>query len=216
MANSSPRNHLQSEVADLASHSRQLEQLTADRTAGEQQIAELETILAEQEAACRKWETAVALCDPWQRRHDLNVRIEAIGPTAQWPPNAVERMNRLRAHIRQARRTKRRAAIRRKKLSDALRSLKLNPVILRHSVRIEALLENESWIVALEQEIRQGEETVKKLTADRQLYQDRLATIACVTAPSDFTAANICRSNSIPASGDRCGALRRRSCKPND
>ncbi len=95
------RNRLQGEVADLVGLSRQLEHLTADRAAAEQQITELETALAEQETTCRKWETAVALCDPWQRRHDLNARIEAIGPAAQWPANAVDRMNRVLARIRQ-------------------------------------------------------------------------------------------------------------------
>ncbi len=63
----------------------------------------------------------------------------------------------------------------------------MNPVILPHSARIEALLENESWIVALEQEIRQGEETAKKLASDRQSHQDQLGLIVRVGAPSTAT-----------------------------
>jgi uncharacterized protein YhaN len=170
----SQRSRLHGEVLELSSFSQQLGQLVVERTAAEQQIAKLESVLVEQEAACRKWETVAAIHGPWQRRRDLIARLETFGPAAQWPPDAVSRMNRIAVRIQQSRRKKHRVANRHKALAHELRSIKPNPVLARQAVRIDALAENESWIMALEQEIRQAEETVKRLSADRQTQQDRL------------------------------------------
>jgi len=170
----SQRSRLHGEVGELSGFSRQLGQLVVERTAAEQQIAKLESVLVEQEAACRKGETVAAIHGPWQRRRDLIARLETFGPVAQWPPDAVSRMKRIAVLIQQSRRKKHRVANRHKALAHELRSIKPNPVLARQAVRIDALAENESWIMSLEQEIRQAEETVKRLSADRQTQQDRL------------------------------------------
>jgi uncharacterized protein YhaN len=172
------RDRLRTEVAELSNLSLQLEQLLAQRSAADQQITQLESALAEQDATHRTWETVAALHEPWQRRHKLNAQIETLGPAAQWPADAVGRMERLSAAAGRARRKKRRFAHRRKMLADELNQIKLNQPLWRQAARIEALAENETWIVSLEQEIQQAEETVKRLTAERLSQQDLLNSAA--------------------------------------
>ncbi|HTQ39604.1 MAG TPA: AAA family ATPase [Pirellulales bacterium] len=168
------RERLQEELAECSHLSHQLEQVVTERAAADHQIAQLESALIEQESHLRTCETAAAVHEPWHRRHALRARIEALGPAAQWPVDALQRMNRYQSAIRQARRKKRLFARRRKTLGEKLTQMKLSEPLWRQAARIEALIENETWIVSLEQEIRRAEETVQRLTAQRQAQQDRL------------------------------------------
>ncbi|HZZ26637.1 MAG TPA: AAA family ATPase [Pirellulales bacterium] len=170
----SERERLRTELAEFSKLSTELNQLIADRAATDQQIAQLEAAVDEQEVEHRTRETAAALMGPWQRRRALNAQIEALGSIAQWPADAPARMSRLLSGIHKTKREQRFVLRRRKLLSRNLAQLKLNRPLVRQSARIEALAENESWIVSLEKEIRQAEEAAKRLTAECQTPEKRL------------------------------------------
>jgi uncharacterized protein YhaN len=156
---------LKQEISELADSSGRYGQLLAERALSQQRTAQLEQTLATGEAECRTLEAAALVCDVWRRREELNAQIGACGAAADWPPDALARMDRLCRNIRRLKVNIGRLTAKCRRRRTEFSQIKLNDAIWRQSARIAALVENEPWIASLEQAIGQGELTVSQLTA---------------------------------------------------
>ena len=130
--------------------------------------------LKEREAEIRVLEAAVLVHDSWQRRELLDAQIAAAGSKAAWPADAVARIDRWTAAIRKGRRRQGQLARAIKRLRGEMAVIKPKAAVCDQAARIAALLENESWTVALEQEIGQSAAAVAQFNGNCQAIEKQL------------------------------------------
>ncbi|HEV3416045.1 MAG TPA: AAA family ATPase, partial [Pirellulales bacterium] len=152
------RDKLRGELDELSTLTARHWRLAGDRDRLAQEIARAEAEVAEAERETRVVELASSLEPKWQARAALDEQIAAVGPPSSLPPNALARMDRLKERLHGCRRALKRFSRRRKEQRDQLASLKINAPLWKQAPRILALAENESWIAAAEQQLRDAEE----------------------------------------------------------
>jgi uncharacterized protein YhaN len=157
------RDKLCEEIEDLAGATRQYWRLGAERDELAAAIAEAETEAERFDRHARTVELAHALAPKWDERSGLDQQLAAMGPLADFPGNALHRLQRIAGGIRRHRRRLRQINSRRRQRKTEAAGLTVRESLWRRGARIQALAENESWIASVEKELLAAEQTIGQL-----------------------------------------------------
>jgi uncharacterized protein YhaN len=165
---------LRTEIEELESVNRRWGHLVGERDQLHQEIIRLEEEANRTENAARTLDLALSLRDRWMQRASLDEQLVALGPQKVMPENAIERLDGLNARLQQ--REQRIAKLDRIK-DEAKReyaTLSVNEALWRQASRIEALKEQEPWIVQLQNQIREIEKEITDSEAELASEREQL------------------------------------------
>lgn len=160
------RARVRAQIGNDRSLTQRYSDLTSERERLDAEIARTRTEADELERTVRVLEAAVTVRESWQARDELDARLESTEPGDAVPREAVDKLDNIRNRLAALSRRQMRAKRRRKALRAEQATLDTNRLLLRHSARIEALVEQEGWFASLENQVRSLEE--QAAAADRQ------------------------------------------------
>ncbi|MBI2823627.1 MAG: AAA family ATPase [Planctomycetia bacterium] len=154
-----------------AAHGRQAADRYAElvRKRGElsARIATWDTEAANLERTARIVEVASSVHDKWQSRQAVDRDLAALRRGPEWDQAVFDRFEALGRARKRGKRRRRHLAAQLADNRQAIDALGLNPVLARHAGRIEAILEQEPWITALDAERHALAERIATREADR-------------------------------------------------
>lgn len=149
------RDRLRGEIEELRGLVHRHASLAGNLEDFEQQIGRRETERHDLQQALRTVELAVAVRETWRRRAQLNSELDDLPSLAPVPSDTVERLDRLNERLAARRRQAAEAARARRELKAEVSALGFNTRLARHAPRIEALMEQETWLATLENQVEQ-------------------------------------------------------------
>jgi uncharacterized protein YhaN len=168
---SADRDKLCEEIEELSHATSDYWRLGAERDALAVEIADAEAEVERVDRHARTLELAHALAPKWDELAIHDQQLAAMGPLANFPTDAPERMQRIAAGIRHHRRRLVQIKRRRRKLRADAAGLMVRESLWRLGPRIQALAENESWIASVEKELlgarQAADEFETRMSADR-------------------------------------------------
>jgi len=165
---------LRGELEELGKLTRRYGRLATQRSRLERETDRLEAENERLGQQARLVELAITLRERWARRVDLDAQLAALGPAAELPEGALERLDALCARIKRHR--ERGLALKREqqRLREELGRRDPNETLWRQAPRIEALLEQRTWIETLERQVAELESEVGQLDGDLASRRQRL------------------------------------------
>ncbi len=154
------RDTLQSEIDELATLNERYWQLSTEQTAADEAIQATEMSLAALTAQLHRIDAALSLRTPWRERALLEDKLVGFGVLADFPADALRRLELLLAALRKARQRRRRIKRRWLAAQSQRREIKINERLWRHAARIAALAEHEHWIATLDEQLRSAEQKI--------------------------------------------------------
>jgi uncharacterized protein YhaN len=109
--------------------------------------------------------------EPWRERKLVEEKLSAFGGLAEFPPDALRRLEMLLAGLRKARNRRSRIKRRWQAIVAKRRRIKVNERLWRQAARVAALAEHEHWIATLDEQLRSAEQNVAE--HERQLAAAR-------------------------------------------
>jgi len=168
------REKLRQEIEELGKSTRRYGRLAAEREQLQQEIARLEEENHRAERQARTVETAIAVRQRWMQRAALDDQLAALGPTADVPEDAVHRLDAINARLQKHAERSRQLQRRRAELRAEAAALGINESLWRQAPRIEALKEQEPWLIGLQGQIDELESGVAQLENDLAAEHQRL------------------------------------------
>lgn len=172
------REKICAEIDELAESTRCYWRLAAEREELCGQIAEAEAEVARLDRHARLLQLARDLARQWDERAALDQQLASLGPQTSVPPNALERMQRVRSRVRHHRRQLVQIKARRQQLKTAAAEIPIRDQLLQLGPRIEALAENQAWIASVEAELLDANRTVVQLASRLSAGLARLGIVA--------------------------------------
>ncbi|MGA2034274.1 MAG: AAA family ATPase, partial [Thermoguttaceae bacterium] len=168
------REKLRLESEELQASTRRYSRLAAERDQLQREAEHLEEEKNRAEYQAQVVELAIGLGDRWTRRDALRAELESLGPRVPLPEGALERFDAL--HARLEKRQHRLQVIQRQRqaLRGEATGLQVSEALVRHSARIEALQEHQSWIVTVQNQVSELEQEVAALVASGSAERQRL------------------------------------------
>jgi len=165
---------LRGELEELGKLTRRYGRLAAQRGQLERETARLEAENERLGQQARLVELAITLRERWARRADLDAQLAALGPAAELPEGSLERLDALTTRIKRHR--QRGLALKReqRRLREELGQQRLSETLWRQTPRIEALLEQRTWIETLERQVAELESEVGQLDGDLATRREQL------------------------------------------
>ena len=147
------REKLRSEIEELGGLTRRFGQLIAERSQIDGDLTRLEEEKNQAQLQLRVAELALVLRDRWLRRKAIQEQLAALGPLPPVPEGEIERLDALNARLKKHQRRIDNLQTRQEELATEASTLKINESLRRQSARIEALLEQETWLASLQTRI---------------------------------------------------------------
>ncbi|MGD0896494.1 MAG: AAA family ATPase [Thermoguttaceae bacterium] len=144
------REKLRQEIEELESLGSRYGRLAAQRSNLDRDVMRLEEERNAAQQQLHVIELAIGLRDRWIRRAALDGELSAMGPQPPMPPDGVRRLDVLAARFDRRREALERLDGQRKGLRREAAGLEVNAALARQAARIEALLEQEPWLAAVE------------------------------------------------------------------
>jgi uncharacterized protein YhaN len=164
------RETLRTEIDGLAMLNDRYWQLGAERDAADEAIRAAEASQAGASTELQKLDTALAVRELWQERASLEQKLAAYGRLGDFPEDALARYEQIVAGLQHMRLLRARLKKRWQKLRVKRKAIKVNEHLWRQAARISALAEHESWIAALDDQVRSAEHKVGE-------YEGQLAAV---------------------------------------
>jgi uncharacterized protein YhaN len=167
----SQREALRAELEELSTLHDRYWRLSVEQAAASEAIRTAEALLTTMDAEIEKLDAALAIREPWGERTLLDEKLATYGGLADFPADALRRLETVLAGLRKARR--RRARVKRRWQATRVqrRRIKVNERLWRQAARIAALAEHEPWIATLDEQLRAAEQNVAE--HERQLAAAR-------------------------------------------
>ncbi len=166
------RERLRQEIEEIGSINRRYAHLAAEQRGLHEEVSRLQEESNHTERLARVMDLALTLRDRWARRAALDDELSALAPAKGMPEDAVARLDAINARLAKHQRRLERLAQLRQEAKREFAALPVNEALSRQAVRIEALKEQEPWIVQLRTQIGelQGEaaQSEAALAAERQ------------------------------------------------
>ena len=165
------RDRLHAQIEELAGGGRRYWRLLAERNELGDEIARLEEDARRWDNEVQLIDLAVALGDRWGRRAQIDRELHNLGSEGSLPDGAIERFETIAAKMQ--RRADRIAALKAQfdETRAAARTIAVNDMLLRHAPRVEALREQEGWLVNLQTQVAALEEEIASL--EKKLAEQR-------------------------------------------
>jgi uncharacterized protein YhaN len=160
------RQRLQGELEELGQASVRYLSLSAERDRLDSEIGALEAEHNRWEQHARRVALAHGLSDRWQRRGALGTQLQTLSHVDSLPENGLQRFEEIEARLALYARRTRRLKRQRRQLRGQIAELKINESLCRHSMRIEALAEQQPWMTALQKQIAELENELLELEAE--------------------------------------------------
>ncbi|HUT13502.1 MAG TPA: AAA family ATPase [Thermoguttaceae bacterium] len=160
------REKLRREIEELGKSTRRYGRLAAEWEQLQREVTRLEEENNHAEHQARAVETAIAVRQRWVQRTALDDQLTALGPTADVPEDAVERLDAVNARLQKHAEHSQQLQRRRAELRSEASTLGINESLWRQAPRIEALKEQESWLAGLEGQIDELEKETAQLEKD--------------------------------------------------
>ncbi|MDO4558232.1 MAG: AAA family ATPase, partial [Planctomycetia bacterium] len=165
------RERLRSEIIEAGAPSRRFPELLSGRERLDREIAALESDLAHYREEERRHEAALSVRERWRKRSAIDQRIRNFPKIEELPFDAPDRISRYDSAIGERRRVLEEIGRQRSKLRTELAAMKLHASLQRNASKIEALVEQEPWIVSLAAQISELRTGIHEL--ETQLDQER-------------------------------------------
>ncbi len=149
----SQREKLRAEIEELGGLTRRFGNLMAQRSQIDGDLTQLEEEKNQAQLQLRTAELAIALCDRWLQRKAIQEQLAALGPLPPVPDGEIERLDAINARLKKHQHRIGHLQTRQEQLAAETSALKINESLRRQSARIEALLEQEAWLAALQTRI---------------------------------------------------------------
>jgi uncharacterized protein YhaN len=168
------REKLRAEIEELGGLTRRFGNLIAQRSQIDGDLNRLEEEKNQAQRQLRVAELALALHDRWLRRKTIQEQLSALGPLPPVPEGEIERLDALNARLKKHQHRIGRLQTRQEELTAEASALKINESLRLQSARIEALLEQEVWLVSLRTRLGEMDAEIadlqNELTAQWQLF----------------------------------------------
>ena len=160
------RQRIRRELDELGKLTRRYGRLADQRNQLDRETSRLEEENGRLDQQARLVELAITLRDRWARRAELDAQLAALGPAAELPEGALERLDALSSRIKRHR--DRGISLKRKRaqLREEIQGQQPNEALWRQAPRIEALLEQRTWIETLQRQTEELEAEVDQLDQD--------------------------------------------------
>ncbi|MEN6458443.1 MAG: AAA family ATPase [Thermoguttaceae bacterium] len=175
---------LRVEIQEVATIGHRYGHLATERNQLHGEIVLLEEEANRTEQLERTLEAALAVYDPWRQRAALDEQLAAFGPPKTMPEDAIARLDALVAATEKHQRHVDELTETRVRLRREFAGLTVNDALWRQTARIEALKEQEPWIVQLKDTLVGLEGTISKLGEELAGEAQRLGLCNSDTAPA--------------------------------
>ena len=173
------RARLRRESGRLAAGTRHYVRLAAQRDQLDHEVRSLEEEQLAVEQQARVVELATTLRDRWRHRGELDEQLSMLAPAAI-PEGAVERLDAIVSRLVKHEQRVAELATRRRRFKAEVDALAIHRGLWRQAARIEALVEQQSWIESLEQNIGELESEVASLEGTLRRERETLGFTADV------------------------------------
>lgn len=157
------RDRLISELDELALHSRRWSQLAVELREVDEQVDLLQLESKKIERRVRRVETAIQVKPIWQKRLDLEDQLRQYDGLYPLEPTAIADLDELNERIRNHQRERDVVRGQRQQLREEAQRLGINDVLVRNTHRIDALVEQQDWLEALQNQSAEMEAEAKQL-----------------------------------------------------
>jgi len=192
------RSRLRGELVELDSLGDAYARAWDSRRRLDRELEDLEREKRTVEAQTHALEAAVAAAPKWRSRAAIDAELVALGVAGAVPAGAMHRLEQVSRRIMKYRRRLKELAARRRRAQREAEAVVVSEALLRHAARIEAMGQQEGWILMLTGRV--GE-----LAAEARANQERLDALrrevgldtgpdAPVTPPGHSDAARLRRS----------------------
>ena len=164
------REKLRSEIESLGAVSRRFAHLAAERNELDAEVARCQEDVNRAERQLAMLELAAALRERWTQRASLDEQLASLGAAKPMPERAVARLDAIHAKLQKRQRGIEHAKAQRDALKSEFVELGIHEALWRQAARIEALKEQEPWIVQLQSQI--GEITAELTAVESQLGEE--------------------------------------------
>jgi len=157
------RDALATDISDLMDQNRRWSKIAVelDEIGGEVSVAREQ--LKQAERAARRVEVAIGLKPNWTERIKVDDRLATYMGLYPLPASAIDDLDELKGKIEEHRRQRDILRGQRKQLHQEADELGVNDILVRNGCRLDALAEQQEWIVSLERDTEQLEEDVERL-----------------------------------------------------
>lgn len=126
-------------------------------------------------ARARRLEVAINLKPLWTKRDKLDDQLERFVGLLQFEAGTLETLDELNLHFEEHQRQRDVLKGQRQQLREEARRLGINDILVRNGQRLEALAEQQEWLISLESQVGDLAEEVKLLEARLGSENERLA-----------------------------------------
>jgi len=172
------REKLRGEIEELESVNRRYGQLAAERDRLHEEVVRLEEESARLDHSARIVDLALALREAWNPRAALEAELAALGPMKNLPERALQRLDALNARLEKIHRSRRRLMESHEAAKREYAGLAVSEPLARHAARIEALKDQEPWIVQLRDRIDELRAEIGRIESERAAERERLGLAA--------------------------------------
>jgi len=157
------REKLRAEIEELSTLGDQYGRLASRRDQLDREVARLQEDNDRIQLQSKVIETAVGLRDRWRQRAELDEQLAALGPMPAMPDGAVDRFDEVNARLQRHQQRVEQYGQRRGELRSEAAGLEISEALQRQAFRIEALGEQETWIVTLKGQVAELEIEIAEL-----------------------------------------------------
>jgi uncharacterized protein YhaN len=168
------REKLRQEIESLESLRQRYARLAAQRSHLDRDVTRLEEEKNAAEQQLRVIDLAVGLRDRWARRAALDDELSALGPQPPMPADAVAHLDALAGRAQKCQQRIERLDSQRVELRREGAALEVNAALARQAARIQALVEQEPWLSAVESQTAAVEKEISELGASLVAEHQRL------------------------------------------
>ncbi len=147
------RDTLRGEISQLSQRNRHWSQLSVRIQELDTQIAEQEAAVRECERSARTIEIAVGLKSNWRKRAKIGSQLQQYSGNIQLPDDGLERLDRLSRKIEEHTREADILEGQRRQLKEESDRLDINQLLVKNACRINGLGEQRDWLQSLERQI---------------------------------------------------------------
>jgi uncharacterized protein YhaN len=208
------RDALRGEIEELGTLNDRYWQLDDERDASNEAIRAVEAAQAAADAELQKIDAALAVRELWQERAALEDRLAAYARLGDFPVDALARFEQIVAGLQKARLRRSRLKKRWLKLRAKRKSIKVNEHLWRQAPRIAAFSEHESWIAALDDQLRAAERKVGEYEGQLAVARAKLGLPEEITVSSDALAS--VAETRLPAMAKQIGIARKQVKQARD
>ena len=149
---SEKRQKLLREIDDLKQRSKRWSRMAGEATDINNQLVDIDKILAENDRQSRLIEIAMQISERWQSRRTLNEQIKLFGTLPDQRDISIKKLDQLNSRISQQKERIEQVKSQRKTIKTEAMSLPINRGLWAQKSKIEAITEHMPWVESLQRQ----------------------------------------------------------------